>query len=125
MQDGRDALGTRVSQDEAAVEGCVGDYVYKPNEYEVGFGLRIRKDPDHIRMDFMDYSGFQPEYVEFVGNTVFFAETRPQPAWVFNCDDTPFLRFPDQRPKTVFQVRSVEGSVWDVAEREDWDSSGD
>ena len=104
--------------------GCVGDYVYKPNEYEVGFGIRVRRDPDTVKAEFVDYSGFDGETIRFKNNTVFFYEegsgTSAAP-WVLNCDSEPFLYLPDlSRPKNIFDLRKVEGSIFEVAEREDW-----
>lgn len=106
-----------------AAHPCEGDFVYRAPVDGVSVGVRIRRDPDVAEIMFSDYEKITPANVEWGDEHIVIVDSHDRSNIVMICDAAePSLVLPatEYGLARVFKLRKVQGSLWDVGQREGW-----
>ncbi len=106
-----------------AAHPCEGDFVYRAPPDEVSVGVRIRRNPDVAEILFSDYDKIVPSNVEWGSEYLVIVDSHDRSNIVMICDSPePSLVLPatEYGLARVFRLRKVQGSLWDVGQREGW-----
>lgn len=107
----------------AAAHPCEGDFVYRAPADGVSIGVRIRKDPDVAEILFSDYDKIRPANVEWGNGSIVIVDSHDRSNVVMICDSAePSLVLPSTEYglARVLKLRKVQGSLWEVGQREGW-----
>ncbi len=102
---------------------CIGDYVFRAPENEISIGVRLRANPDFVEVLFSDFGNVQSPVIEWLDDSVRITDQHDGSDIVLICKvDGASLILPkdDYQPSRVFKMKRVEGSLWEVGQREGW-----
>ena len=102
---------------------CTGDFIYKAKADEVSIGVRVRSAPDIFEVLFADYDNIESTQVDWRDGSLVAIDQDDKSSVALVCSkDAATLVLPasEYTAARTFLLRRVEGSLWEVGQREGW-----